>query len=347
MDTDGPQSPALEDAGLRRAGRRALTPAERRVVRRRSWWLRASFAVAALLFWIVLFVALGTGVFIEEAQGAARVVLIGVTLLLFGGTVILFLAARDLLRDGRALARDVGRGYVQRFSGTLSAEAESAPRFRPLYQVGLLKRDPTAVQWLEVLPRSGVLWQANGARPRRWLLLMPPEPVEVAETPAFAAVAAEWTEPDESAATPTRVGQRELSVAEVRELRQQIRRVLRLRLVWIVPCNLWFWTVVALGLREGRLPRGSGWAFWHDVATFCVLGLAAIAGDVVLVRSLQEAWKLARDTRIGRVVIARCPLEDDEAPEAMPPGWITLELLPVSEAVWTIDGEPAAWRVAD
>src|SRR5207244_149072 len=110
------ENPARDDAGLRRAGRRALTSAERRVVRRRSWWLRAKFAAAVLLFWIVLFVALGTGVFIEETQGAARVIQIGVTLLLFVGTIILFLAARAFLRDSRALARDARRAYVQRFS---------------------------------------------------------------------------------------------------------------------------------------------------------------------------------------------------------------------------------------
>src|SRR5438067_2283088 len=108
---------AGEDAGLRRAGRRSLTPAERRTVRGRSRWQWGKFAAAVLLFWIVLFVALGTGVVIEEARGIARFVLIGMMLLLFGGTVALFLAARAFLQDSRALARDARRGHVQRFSG--------------------------------------------------------------------------------------------------------------------------------------------------------------------------------------------------------------------------------------
>src|SRR5206468_1716210 len=114
------------------------------------------------------------------------------------------------------------------------------------------KCDPDALQWLEVLPRSGFLWQANNTRPRRWIPFMPPEEVEVAETPAFAAVAAEWAEPVAGEETPARVGQRELSADEVRELRQHVRRALRVRLVWVIPYNLWFWTVVGLGLREGQ-----------------------------------------------------------------------------------------------
>jgi hypothetical protein len=173
---------------------------------------------------------------------------------------------------------------------------------------------------------------------------MAPQPVEIAETPAFAAVAAEWTEPVSGEAAPVRVGQRELSPDEVRELRQQLRRALRARLAWVIPSNLWFWTVLGLGLREGHLPRPSGWAFWHDAASFLLLGVGAILGDLVLIRSLREAWLHTRDARIGRVVIVRSPLVDNEAPEEAPAAWVTLEVLPVSEAVWTIDGEPAGWR---
>ena len=335
-----------EDAGFRRAGRRALTPAERRAVRGRARWLWAKFGGAVLAFWLVLFFALGTGVFIEEAQGAARLVAILLTALLFVGTIALFLAARYFLGDSRTLARDARRGYVQRYTGILPPADGVDSRLHSLLEAGLLKRDRAAPQWLEVLPHSGFLWQVNGARPRRWIPFMPPQPVEVAETPAFAAVAAEWTEPVSGDGTPVRAGQRELSPDEVRELRQQLRRALRVRLVWVIPCNLWFWTVLVLGLREGHFPRPSGWAFWHDAASFLLLGVVAILGDLVLVRGLREAWLHAREARIGQVVILRSPLVDDEAEEGTPTAWVTLELLPLSEAVWTIDGEPARWRTA-
>jgi hypothetical protein len=333
------------DAGFRRAGRRALAPAERRAVRGRARWLWAMFAGAVLAFWLVLFFAVGTGVFIEEAQGTPRVIAILVTALLFAGTIALLLAARCFLGDSRALARDARRGYVQRYAGNLPPADGVDPRLHSLLESGLLKRDRAAPQWLEVLPHSGFLWQVNDARPRRWIPFLPPQPIEVAETPAFAAVAAQWTEPVSGDGTPVRAGQRELSPDEVRELRQQLRRALRVRLVLAIPCNLWFWTVLGLGLREGHLPRPSGWAFWHDAVSFLLLGVVAILGDLVLVRGLREAWLHAREARIGQVVILRSPLVEDEAPEEAPAAWITLELLPLSEAVWTIDGEPAGWRM--
>lgn len=338
--------PAGESTGFRRAGRRALTPAERRVVRGRARWLWAKFALAVLAFWVVLFLALGTGVFIAEAEGVARFALILATLLLFGGTVALFLAARLFLGDSRALARDARRGYVQRYAGILPPPEEIDPGLQSLLAAGLLKRDRAVPQWFEVLPHSGFLWQANGARPRCWIPLMAAQPVEVAETPAFAAIAAEWTEPVSGAGAPVRVGQRELSPDEVRELRQQLRRVLWVRLAWAIPLNLWFGTVLLLDIHAGHLPRGSGWAYWHDAAAFLVLGAVTILTDLLLLRSLQEAWIHAREARIGRVVIVRSPLVEDETPEETPAAWVTLELLPLSEAVWTIDGDPAGWRTA-
>jgi hypothetical protein len=338
--------PGAELFGLRRAGRRALTLAERRAVRgqsRRRWGLLAGAVIGC---WIALLLAMGVGAAVEDAEGAARLMLAGVTLLLLVGAIAVFLAARHFLAESRALARDARRGSVQQFQGTLPTEAGDDPRLRSLFEAGLVKRDPEAVQSFEILPHSGILWQANGARPRRWISFLPPEPVEVAETPAFAAMAAEWAEPLGGDETPARVGQRDLSPDEVRELRQQTRRALRVRLVWIIPYNLWFWIVIGLALRQGHLPRASGWSFWHDFVSFLLLGGIAIAGDVALARSFREAGRHARDARIGRVVILRSPLMPADGPEAAPPACVTLELLPVSEAVWTVDGEPAGWRTA-
>src|SRR5207244_3886698 len=111
----------------------------------------------------------------------------------------------------------------------------------------------------------------------------------------------------------------------------------------VIPCNLWFWTLLGLGLREGHLhlPLPSGLAFWHDAASFLLLGVGAILGDLVLVRTLRGAWLRTRDARIGRVLIIRCPLVEDEAPAGAPARFVTMELLPVSEEVWTVDGQPA------
>jgi hypothetical protein len=350
------EAPSDGPLGFRRAGRRALTSAERRVVRNRARWLWLQSAGAALGFWIVFFFALGTGVFIEEAQGSTRFTVTAVTLLLFAGTIVLFMAARTFLRESRALGRDARRGYVQRFTGVLPPPEAIGFPLQLLLDAGLLKHDRGAPQWFEVLPHSGVLWQANGVRPRRWIPLMPPMVVELAETPAFARIAAEWAEPVAGAEAPVRVGQRELTPDEVRELRQQLRRALWARLAWVIPCTVWFGTLVVLVIREGHLPQRLDVTsfhnlreflpFLHDVAAFLLLSLATILGNVALIRSMREAWMHAREARLGQVVIVRCPLEDEEVPEQAPAVWVTLELLPVSEAVWTIDGEPAGWRTA-
>jgi hypothetical protein len=59
--------PGAELFGLRRAGRRALTPAERRTVwgqSRRRWGMLAG---AVIGFWIALLLAMTTGVAVEDA----------------------------------------------------------------------------------------------------------------------------------------------------------------------------------------------------------------------------------------------------------------------------------------
>src|SRR5207245_1246055 len=212
---------------------------------------------------------------------------------------------------------------------------------RHLVEIGLLQRDSPAPQWFEVLPRSGLLWQANGARPRPWIRVMEPEAVEVAATPSFAALAAEWAEPvvrHGRTLEALRVGQRELSADELRELKQHVRREVRSILVWAVPLNVWFGTALALWLPTGDFPRG------FEGVWFLLLGLGTVGNDLFLIPRIRGLRRSARDARIGRVVIVRQPVFDDDEPEEEPAPSATIELLPVSEDVWTIDGQPAWWR---
>lgn len=346
--TTGIESPpaAADGTGLRRAGQRPLAPEERRVVRGQARWLAAAFAGTALGFWVVLFVALGTAAFIPEAQGLARGVAILATLLLAAGTIGLMLAARHLLRESRALTRDARRGSVQRYEGVPLPSGPTALR-RPLRPAARRpKADSEVPSWFEVLPHSGLLWQAGHlpeAEPlRRWARLLPPEPIEVAATPAFAATAAEWTEAVPGSAAPLRLGQRELAEDERRELRQQRRRALRSRLAVILPLDLWFAAVLGFGLRAGPPPHESGGAFRHDALSFLWLTALTVLANVALVRVLRAARALAQDAQNGRVAILRYPLQAEG--DAETERWVTVELLPVSDAVWTIDGEPASWR---
>ena len=83
----------------------------------------------------------------------------------------------------------------------------------------------------------------------------------------------------------------------------------------------------------------------RNLATANVLGVLWAAAMFAWFFLSALYLQLVLGYMIGRVVIVRCPVEG-VAPEATPPVWMTLELLPVSEAVWTIDGEPADWRTA-
>jgi len=135
MDEDGPtarstneETTEADEAGFRRAGRRALTPAERRVVRGRARWLRAKFAAVVVAFWLVLFFALGTGVFIEEAQGVVRLVSILVTALLFVG--------RSLSSWRRVLFLGDSRRWAATPGGAMSSDSLVRSRQRNLARRG-------------------------------------------------------------------------------------------------------------------------------------------------------------------------------------------------------------------
>jgi len=173
---------------------------------------------------------------------------------------------------------------------------------------------------------------------------MPPQPVEVAETPAFAAVAAgvDRASPEEgfrsaaaSGSSPrTSCGSCGSSFAARSGSGSPGRS---LTTVGSGPCSCSGFVTVTFRAR-------TGWAVWHDAAEFLLLGWGPFSVTWCWSRAWQEAWRHARDARIGRVAIVRYPLIDDEAPMDAPARFITMELLPVSEEVWTVDGEPAGWR---
>jgi hypothetical protein len=327
-----------EPTGFVFAGRRELSAAERRIVRWRARQLRGVVLFCGLLFPIVLFAALAFGVFIEETQGLNRLGILLVTLVLFAVLVALVIVAYVFLGESRAVGRDARHGFVERYSGVLVPDDENCRPFAELLRSGLLKSGLSQVQWFEILPRSGFLWQANGVRPRRWTPITAPSSVDVAEAPEYAALAAEWVERLAEEGEAIYVGKRELTREEIRELKRHVRHLVIEPLRIALPVTLWFVTVLVLCVRSGSYPTG-----WNLVM-FIVLGVLTLVSDFLLVDRLREVRPYRADIRLGRVNIIRYPLTEEDSgpgrPELSPP----VEALPFSGATWTIEGQPAFWR---
>lgn len=338
-DRDEPQEGTTGSAALTAAGRRLLTRGERAILRRRARLLEARVGLLVMAFPPVLFIALAVGTLMEEASGFARGIGTGGMALLLGVCVAIVLVGRAWWKESRAVRRDARLGYVERYEVVLNESLASHPWLVKLFGEGLLARGTAPVHFLEVLPTSGCLWRANGTRIRRWFPLLPARFADVAETPPFAAIAAEWVEPPVGDESGLHVGERELTGDEIRELKRYSRRERSRHARIALPLSLWFGVVLWLCLEAGRFPTGYG------LVMFVGLGLATLTWNGLLIACLLRTRLLAQDARVGRVVIAR--FADEAAGGTGPSATLSppVELLPVSGAEWTSGGLPAEWRV--
>ena len=311
--------------GLRMTGERDLSPAERADLRRTALRFRALGCVGGLtvpLLFIGFLVGLSLFSDPSATPGPAFVLasVAGLALL-----AVICLGAVERLRWGLALARDVSEGRVERFE--TQAESHGAAGSEP--------------GCLEVLPNSGMLYQVDGVRSRGWSRV---KRTEVADPPPYARIAAEWLDPAETDdGTAIHLGHRELSEAELGEIRRRQRHVLLKPGILALLLSLWTFPVLWIMAREGRLPEG------RHLASFILLVVLTATALVQLARSLKLAGDLAGDLRAGRAVIARSPVPaedvDDSDPDAADELPAAEEYLPVSGLLWTRGGEPAPWRV--
>lgn len=287
----------------------------------------------------VLFIALAIGTLLGEPSTFARGIGASGMALLLGLCVAIVLVGRGWWVESRAVRRDARLGYVERYQVVLDEALAAHPWLVKLLGEGLLTRVAPGAHILEVLPTSGCLWRANGTRLRRWSPLLPARFAELAETPPYAAIAAEWVEPPAGDSSGLHVGERDLTDEEVRELERYIRRQ-RVRHARVaLPLSLYFAAVLWFCLQSGRFPIS------YQLFLFIGIAIATVAWDVLLIACLLKTRLLLQDARIGRVVIAR--FADESAEEAGPSTALTapVEVLPVSGAEWTSGGLPAEWRV--
>jgi hypothetical protein len=303
----------------------------------RELQLRAVFLACILAFPVVLLSAGLAGTFAEEAEGITRLAVVLAIVVVLALIVVLVFAAHVFWPQCPALGRDVQRGLVERYSCVLPTQPGSVPPLFTLVEQELLRAGASRVQWIEVLPRSGYLWQANGVRPRRWILAAPPGLAEVADTPAYAAIAAEWVERASRDGEAAYLGQRELSRDELREVKEYIRGVVIGPLRTALHVTLSFGVMTALCVAPGNYPAEGN-------LYFSALGAVTVLADLLCARRLMGARRYLADARVGRVKIVRYPLIGEETSSRRPVLSEAIEVLPVSGRTWTVDGEPAPWR---
>lgn len=92
-------------------------------------------------------------------------------------------------------------------------------------------------------------------------------------------------------------------------------------------------TLIGVAIAQHTMPH-TGVAY--------IVPLSALVADISIAQRWIMAGRLARDLRIGRIVIARKPV-DKEGVAALSDA---TEFLPASKLVWTHAGLPAPWRKA-
>jgi hypothetical protein len=326
---------SIWSAGLPRAGRRTLREPEIQELSARAGEFRRKGLRALVSVPIVFVLLFGVAALLHwNTRARISPVLIALTVI----TPVLILTARDCLTLARDLARDLRDGATVRYEGVVGRVTRLDATLDRLIRGGLLRKGCSETQWFEVLPTSGLVWYANGIRPRSWIRAAC---AETAPLPTYAEVAAEWVEPvDISREDAFHVGKRELSAAELSELTRHVRRMLFKPVVSAVVLNLWL-TGAVWALRSGAANLNSG----HAMFLFAVLVGVTIQVDLRLVRCLTLLLKLMRDARLRTAVIVRSPSllpASVSRPSLLPAD----EFLAISGVLWTRAGAPAPWRLA-
>lgn len=305
-------------------GRRRLLPEERTELVRRG--TRSAVAGGALLLPVpLLFVTcVGALVLLSGPDGEIAGGALGVMVLMLVGLPLMVVQGHQWYRRGMGMRRDARRGEVLLFARESRGSAA--------------EEVPPEPAWFEVLPGSRLVWRTDQGLPAADETV---DFVGVAEPPASAATAAQWTEPlDPFNAPGVQVNHRGMTPAERAELVKHLRSTALAPLCTAVPFTLWSGAVLSFCLTSGRWPSG------HDLVGFIGLLGVTVLLDVLAIAGLRTGWMLRRDHQAGRVVIVRLAragggaLNHSLREDLSPPS----EVLPFSQRIWTDAGKPAPWR---
>lgn len=315
---------------------RPLGDQERRALRRQ--WLRVTLEAAvafaatplALFGWMLALVLAGDHVPLALASFVAGP----------AATVACGLWGFQRAKQARLARRDLRAGTVQVFAGRFDDGRKSTLAG---HIAGILRKAKLPLtddeETVELYGGTGRLLRVNGAPYRGWELIF--ARVATDPVPAYAEIAAQWL--DKVGETPDGAavlgGQRELTPAELRELRRMAFRAWWHPLRWRLLILLWPGTLVVIGLAAGK----------PFLAPLCWLLALALLALPHAWRGIAFAGKLARGARAGHVVIVQVTApapasgEEGEAADGQD-GSPAVEMLAGTSVVWTTGGQPAAWR---
>jgi len=256
------------------------------------------------------------------------------SILTFAGMSIaveIYLAIRAL-KHKWALTADVNAGLVSVYRGVLAERNRLEPTQLGLLATHLLRLDPGEQQTIELLKNSRVVWRVNGLPTKRTIQ---PTLTEVASTPQFAAIAAQWLEPvSRHEQSILYGGKRELSDNEKRELRRFVKRLVTRPATSSLPVAFLSLALAANLYHAHEIDRDL--MFW-----FFLLG--GLFNVMFYLFQIRQARRFGDDLRVGYVGIRRIGPSD---PVSMTdgPSEPDIEFLPVTGMLWTKSGEPAVWR---
>lgn len=306
-----------------------LEPSLRPTLRRRVMGLRARAALGVLAMIGSVALAVHAG---QTATAGAPLALawwLVAGLSLFGLVPLLALATAQRIGLRRALERDLTRSRVLVFGGQVGDLDGQDRTLRRLVSLGHLRPHLPRDQSIELLPASRLVVRINGrAVPLR-------HRVHVAELAPVLAHAMRSPLPRELIEIERDGGldlaRRGLSPAEHAEL-QRYGAAFRRR-YWIT-VGVGSALSLAIGVTFAKLFALQGLLFFLPPVALMALG--GVLGHMLWLRL---AHRVEHDCELRWVISVRDPGDaDGEAPR--------LEVLPVSQLVWTEGSRPAAWRLS-
>ncbi len=316
-------------ASLPQVDEAPLEPALRPALRRRLTGLRVRSVLGVLGMLGALALAYVAS---QTALGGAELAVawwLVASLSLFGLVPLLGLATAQRIWLRRALQRDLARSRVAVFGGQLGDLDGQDRTLRRLVSLGHLRPHLPRDQSIELLPTSRVVVRVNGR----------PVPlrhrVHVAELAPVLAHAMRSPLPRELVEIERDGGldlaRRGLSAAEHAEL-QRYGAAFRRR-YWIT-IGVASALALAIGVTFSKLFALEGLVFFGPLVV--LMGLGAALGHLLWLRL---AHRVEHDCELRWVISVSEPGDEHgEAPR--------LEVLPVSQLVWTEGSRPASWRLS-
>lgn len=353
METQESSQTARETClGFPFADERAITSDERAALEREAdqsmkrgfgWGCGASLAfyfVFDIIIWIIVD-------FVPALKGDPNnlknypALVIGISGAFMVAIAYFLLRAKQMYRLRKAAKQDLQKGQIRRYRGLppgfsvseAPPESEKPKRQPKLFGVPISPEQPIT---LEVFSASRRLYRVNGEASKR-LIILPEE--RTAPQPVEAQTAAKWVEPARIVSGNTidisQSGRRQLSSEEKAELEQ------RAKTSWRRPAfGAFFFTTYLIGLLwidrvSGTAANAGFWEYFFIATTIWV--------DYMFIKTLWWSWRLLEDVKIGEVIITREPNQMGEG-DIIKRGNV-VEWLTVSKQGWSINGQPAPWRL--